>query len=111
MVGVGSPSSASMSLFQNSNYTEPYPAGPVTLPVGSALYVGVSVGETDPRFVVVLDDCYATHSSSSDDLMRHFLVQNKYVSFFSLSKQEMKEVWVGAGSGVYGNYDVKSANH
>jgi len=77
MIGVGSPTSVSTSLFQNSNYTEPYPAGPVTLPVGSALYVGVSVGETDPRFVVVLDDCYATHSSNPDELMRHFLIQNK----------------------------------
>jgi len=77
MTGVGSPANASMFLFQNSNYTEPYPAGPVTLPVGSALYVGVSVRETDPRFAVVLDDCYATPSSSPDDIMRHFLVQNK----------------------------------
>ena len=75
--GVGSPANVSMSLFRNSNYTERYPAGPVTLPVGSALYVGVSVGETDPRFVVVLDDCYASHSSSPDDPMRHFLIQNK----------------------------------
>ena len=78
--GVGSQANASMLLFQDSNYTEPYPAGPVTLPVGSVMYVGASVQETDPSLVVVLDDCYATHSSRPSDPKRHFLIQNKYVS-------------------------------
>jgi len=78
IVGLGDRARASMSLFHNSNYTEPYPAGRVSLPLGSAMHVGVSVEETETeRFVVVLDDCYATHSSNPDDPMRYFLVQNK----------------------------------
>ncbi|XP_051239679.1 scavenger receptor cysteine-rich type 1 protein M130-like isoform X2 [Dicentrarchus labrax] len=75
--GTGTKARASMFLFRNSNYTETYAAGRVTLPVGSPLYVGVSVEERDPGFVVVLEDCYATHSSNPDDPMRHFLIQNK----------------------------------
>eukprot|EP00063_Salmo_salar_P083144 XP_014057979.1 PREDICTED: uromodulin-like isoform X1 [Salmo salar] len=77
--GIGSKASASMSLYHNSNYTEPYPAGQrVTLPLGSALHVGVSVNETETeRFVVVLDNCYTTHSSNPDDPMRYFIIQNK----------------------------------
>ncbi|KAM4603290.1 scavenger receptor cysteine-rich domain-containing protein DMBT1-like [Polymixia lowei] len=75
--GLGTKAKASMSLFQNSNYTQPYPVGPVSLPLGSALYVGVSVEETDPSFVAILDDCYVTHSPNPDDLMRYFLIQNK----------------------------------
>ena len=81
--GVGSQANASMFLFQDSNYTEPYPAGPVTLPVGSVLYVGASVQETDPSLVVVLDDCYATHTSNPEAPVKHFFIQNKYVSLFS----------------------------
>ncbi|TDH15847.1 hypothetical protein EPR50_G00013920 [Perca flavescens] len=73
----GTKARASMSLFRNSNYTETYPAGRVTLPVGSPLYVGVSVEERDPSFAVVLEDCYATHSSNPDDSMQHPLIQNK----------------------------------
>lgn len=82
--GIGSKASASMSLYHNSNYTEPYPAGQrVTLPLGSALHVGVSVNETETeRFVVVLDNCYTTHSSNPDDPMRYFIIQNKYLCFF-----------------------------
>ena len=75
--GVGSQANASMLLFQDSNYTEPYPAGPVTLPVGSVLYVGASVQETDPSLVVVLDDCYATHTSNPEAPVKHFFIQNK----------------------------------
>ena len=69
-----------MSLFRNSNFTETYPAGRVVLPVGSPLYVGVSVDERDPSFAAVLEDCYATHSSNPDDPVRYSLIQNKYVS-------------------------------
>ncbi|XP_034752566.1 uromodulin-like [Etheostoma cragini] len=75
--GLGTKARASMSLFRYSNYTETYPAGHVTLPVGSPLYVGVSVEERDLSFAVVLEDCYATHSSNPDDSMRHPLIQNK----------------------------------
>ncbi|XP_032362858.1 uromodulin-like [Etheostoma spectabile] len=66
-----------MSLFRTSHYTETYPAGRVTLPVGSPLYVGVSVEERDSSFAVVLEDCYATQSSNPDDSIQHPLIQNK----------------------------------
>ncbi|KAM6941613.1 uromodulin-like, partial [Lycodopsis pacificus] len=73
----GAKASASMFLFRNSNYTEPYSWGLVTLPVGSPLYVGVSVEERDPSFAVVLEDCYATHSSNPDGSTQYPLIQNK----------------------------------
>ncbi|XP_059199569.1 uromodulin-like, partial [Centropristis striata] len=75
--GSGARVEASMSLFRHSNYTETYPAGRVTLPVGSPLYVGVSVQETDPSFAVVLEDCYASHSSSPDNSMQYPLIRNR----------------------------------
>ncbi|XP_059183346.1 deleted in malignant brain tumors 1 protein-like [Centropristis striata] len=75
--GSGTKAEASMFLFRNSNYTETYPAGRVTLPVGSPLYVGVSVEETDPSFAVVLEDCYASHSSTPDNFMQYPLIRNK----------------------------------
>ncbi|XP_029912110.1 deleted in malignant brain tumors 1 protein-like [Myripristis murdjan] len=75
--GLGSKARASMSLFRNSNYTESYPAGRVTLPLGSTLHVGVSVQEGDPSFVVVLEDCYATHSPNPDDPLRYALIRNR----------------------------------
>lgn len=75
--GSGAKARASMSLFRDSNYTGAYPAGQIILPVGSPLYVGVDVDQRDPDFVVVLEDCYATHSLNPDDPMRQFLIQNK----------------------------------
>ncbi|XP_049428738.1 uromodulin [Epinephelus fuscoguttatus] len=75
--GSGNKARAVMSLFRNSNYTETYPPGRVTLPVGSPLYVGVSVEERDPSFAVVLEDCYATHSSNPDDPKQYPLILNK----------------------------------
>ncbi|XP_062308766.1 deleted in malignant brain tumors 1 protein-like [Osmerus eperlanus] len=69
---------ASMSLFRDASYTAPYSAGPVTLPLGSILHVGVSVEETEAEaYVVVLEDCYATHSPDPDDLMRYYLIQHR----------------------------------
>ncbi|XP_067114922.1 uncharacterized protein [Osmerus mordax] len=74
----GAQARASMSLFRDASYTAPYSAGPVTLPLGSILHVGVSVEETDAEaFVVVLEDCYATHSPHPDDLLKYFLIQHK----------------------------------
>ncbi|XP_071359421.1 scavenger receptor cysteine-rich domain-containing protein DMBT1-like [Trachinotus anak] len=75
--GSGTKARASMSLFRNSNFTEPYPEGVISLPVGSPLHVGVSVEERDPSFAVVLEDCYATHSPNLSDPRRYFLIQNK----------------------------------
>ncbi len=68
---------AFMSLFRDSSYTQTYPSGSVTLPVGSPLYVEVSVEERNPRFVVVLEDCYFTGSSNPDDHVRRSIIQNK----------------------------------
>ncbi|XP_067114952.1 pancreatic secretory granule membrane major glycoprotein GP2-like [Osmerus mordax] len=74
----GAQARASMSLFSDANYTAPYSAGPVTLPLGSILHVGVSVEETDAEaYVVVLEDCFATHSPDPDDLLKYFLIQDK----------------------------------
>ncbi|KAM6972499.1 uromodulin-like [Aplochiton taeniatus] len=79
-VGMGTAVRATMSLFQNANYTDPYPAGPITKDVGSVLYVGVSIDEPESkRFVVVLEECYASHSSSPEDLMRYYLIQRRCV--------------------------------
>ncbi|CAK6982387.1 LOW QUALITY PROTEIN: uncharacterized protein LOC128375818 [Scomber scombrus] len=75
--GSGAKVRASMFLFRNSTYTKTYPAGQITLPVGSPLYVGVYVDEKDTNFAAVLEDCYATHSSNPDDPVRYSLIQNK----------------------------------
>ncbi|XP_034151064.1 deleted in malignant brain tumors 1 protein isoform X5 [Esox lucius] len=77
--GVGSKPNASMSLYRYSNYTQPYPGGlTVRLPLGSALYVGVSVQEMESqRFVVVLVDCYATHSPNLEGSVKYFFIRNK----------------------------------
>ncbi|XP_055363781.1 deleted in malignant brain tumors 1 protein isoform X2 [Betta splendens] len=75
--GSGSKPRASMSLFRTSNFSEPYPAGRVTLPVGAPLYVGVSLEKRDSRFAVVLEDCYSTFSSYPYDPVKYFLIQNK----------------------------------
>ncbi|XP_034543161.1 deleted in malignant brain tumors 1 protein-like [Notolabrus celidotus] len=74
--GSGPKARAFMSLFRSSAYTESYPAGRVTLPVGSPLYVGVSVPRTDPSFVVVLDNCYTTNSPFPQDPMQYSLIRN-----------------------------------
>ncbi|XP_041839601.1 deleted in malignant brain tumors 1 protein-like isoform X2 [Melanotaenia boesemani] len=75
--GSGTKGRASMSLYRYSNYSETYPAGQVTLPLGSPLYVGVSVDKEDPSFAVVLEDCFATHSANPEDSMQYPLIQNK----------------------------------
>ncbi|XP_053273739.1 deleted in malignant brain tumors 1 protein isoform X2 [Pleuronectes platessa] len=75
--GLGSKARASMSLFRTSNFTQPYPSGLITLPVGSPLHVGVSVLVRDPSFVVVLENCYASDSSNPNDTVRYFFIQNK----------------------------------
>ncbi|XP_052374212.1 uromodulin-like [Oncorhynchus keta] len=75
VVAVGAKARASMFLYRNSNYTEPYPAGQaVTLLVGSTLHVGVSVDESDPELFV--DDCFTTESPSTDNLLRYYIIQD-----------------------------------
>ncbi|XP_051939200.1 uromodulin isoform X2 [Hippocampus zosterae] len=77
LVGSGDKARASMVLFRNSNYTEPYAAGAVSLPVGSPLYVGVSVDKRDPSLALVLEDCFASHSPNPANPERYSLIQNK----------------------------------
>ncbi|KAM7009866.1 scavenger receptor cysteine-rich domain-containing group B protein-like isoform 2-T2 [Tautogolabrus adspersus] len=77
ILGSGAKPRASMSLFRNSTFTEPYPAGGVNLPLGSPLYVGVSVTERQLRFVVVLEECYASHSSDPHYYQQYSLIRNK----------------------------------
>ncbi|KAM9408372.1 scavenger receptor cysteine-rich domain-containing group B protein-like [Pholidichthys leucotaenia] len=65
--GLGPSPTAYMYLYRDSSYFRRYPAGLVTLPVASQLYVEVSVDERDRNFAVVLESCYTTHSSNPDD--------------------------------------------
>ncbi|XP_061780758.1 scavenger receptor cysteine-rich domain-containing protein DMBT1-like [Nerophis lumbriciformis] len=77
IVGLGAKARASMVLFHDSNYTEAYPSGTVYLSVGSPLYVGVSVDKRDPSLAVVLEDCFASHSSNPNYSERYSLIHNK----------------------------------
>ncbi|XP_061625886.1 uromodulin-like [Phyllopteryx taeniolatus] len=77
IIGSGYKARASMVLFHNSNFTEPYSAGAVVLPVGSPLYVGVSVDKRDPSLALVLENCFASHSSNPDHPERYSLIHNK----------------------------------
>lgn len=76
--GSGERAQAFMSLYRNANYNQVYPSGSLSLPVGSPLYVGVSVEERDPSFVNVLENCYASLSSNPDDPRRQYFIQNKW---------------------------------
>ncbi|XP_074521444.1 uromodulin-like [Halichoeres trimaculatus] len=75
--GSGPKARAIMSLFRDPSYTQAYPARPISLPVGSPLYVGVTVFGRDPRFVVVLDDCYTSYSPDTQGPVQHSLIRNK----------------------------------
>ncbi|XP_054642297.1 pancreatic secretory granule membrane major glycoprotein GP2-like [Dunckerocampus dactyliophorus] len=68
---------AMMILFKKSDYAEPYAAGAVVLPVGSPLYVEVSVDKKDLSLAVVLEECFTSYSSDPDHLERNLLIQNK----------------------------------
>lgn len=81
-----------MYLFCNSNFDESYPEGPVTLPMGSALHVGVSVAEIDPSFVAVLEDCYTTPSSNPDDPIRYLLIHSRYTSHLNQMDFKVKSM-------------------
>lgn len=79
VVRSGDPTRAWMTLYQRPDFSEPFPAGPVSLPLGTALHVGVSVENYDKdRFVLILENCYITNSPGADDPSRHVLIQNRY---------------------------------
>uniref|UniRef100_A0A672HD65 ZP domain-containing protein n=1 Tax=Salarias fasciatus TaxID=181472 RepID=A0A672HD65_SALFA len=75
--GLGSQASVAMSLYRSSAFSDTYPPGSVTLPVGSPLYVGVSVENRGPDFAVVLEDCFASHSLSPQSPVKYPLIQNR----------------------------------
>ncbi|XP_042559418.1 alpha-tectorin-like [Clupea harengus] len=60
----GSPIQTSMSLYRDPDYRDPYPAGSVRLPLGTALYMGVSVEAHSEDTVVVLEECSIGEVSS-----------------------------------------------
>lgn len=76
MVRSGEPSRASITLYRKLDFSEPLPTGPISLPFGSALHVGVSV-ENNDGFALLLENCYITKSSSAADPLRRFLIQNR----------------------------------
>ncbi|XP_048104701.1 uromodulin-like [Alosa alosa] len=81
LVGFGPGARAIMSLYHNVTFTEPYPEGAVTLPVGSALNVGINTeGVEKGTFVVILEDCYTTNTSTPDDPIRHYFIKNRCIS-------------------------------
>lgn len=75
--GQGPKARAYMNLYRDSNFTNRYSGIQVSLPVGSPLYVGVTVPYGDPNFVLVLEDCFATHSTNPDDPTRYPFIQNQ----------------------------------
>ncbi|XP_039671810.1 uromodulin-like isoform X2 [Perca fluviatilis] len=78
LVGSGDPTRAQMTLYKRPDYSEPFPAGPVSLPLGAALHVGVSVENYDNNhYVLLLEHCYVTNSSSADDPAIYDLIQNR----------------------------------
>lgn len=78
LVGVGPGAHASMLLFHDDNFTSPYPPGPVTLPVGTPLYVGMTVQEVEStRFSVVMEECYITETPDANSTERYYLIQNR----------------------------------
>ncbi|XP_029949280.1 uromodulin-like [Salarias fasciatus] len=75
--GLGSRASVAMSLYRSPAFSDTYPPGLVTLPVDSALYVGVSVENRGPDFAVILEDCFASHSLSPQSPEKYPLIQNR----------------------------------
>ncbi|KAJ8001508.1 hypothetical protein DPEC_G00170210 [Dallia pectoralis] len=77
-VGEGSMVNSTMTLYRYANFTGAYPAGAVTLPIGSMLHVGMSVDDfAAERFVVILDDCYVTQSPNPRDITRYYIIQKR----------------------------------
>ncbi|KAF1383126.1 hypothetical protein PFLUV_G00128070 [Perca fluviatilis] len=78
VVRSGDPTRARMTLYERPDYSKPFPAGPVSLPLGAALHVGVSVENYDNNsFVLLLEHCYITNSPNADDPARYVLIQNR----------------------------------
>ncbi|XP_051250385.1 uromodulin-like isoform X2 [Dicentrarchus labrax] len=78
VVRSGDPTRALMTLYMRPDFNEPFPAGAVSLPLGSALHVGVSMENYDNNdFVLLLENCYVTNSPGADDPVRTSLIQDR----------------------------------
>lgn len=78
LVGFGPSAHASMLLFHDANFTSSYPPGPVTLPVGTPLYVGLNLQDVEAaHFNVVVEDCYITDTAAANSTERYYLIQNR----------------------------------
>ncbi|XP_051804650.1 uromodulin-like [Acanthochromis polyacanthus] len=75
--GSGTKATAYMNLYRDARFYRRYSSGWVILPKGSALHVEVSSDERDYSFVVVLERCYTTHSSSPDDAVRDTFILSR----------------------------------
>ncbi|XP_054865751.1 uromodulin-like [Amphiprion ocellaris] len=75
--GDGPKARAYMNLYRDPGFTDRYSGIQVSLPVGSPLYVGVTVSYGDTNFGLVLEDCFTTHSSNPDDPSRYPFIQNQ----------------------------------
>ncbi|KAM3622599.1 uncharacterized protein V6R79_000841 [Siganus canaliculatus] len=64
--GTGDKAKAIMKLYKDESYAATHGPGLVNLPVGSPLYVGVTV-EGTPSLAAVLKDCNATYTSNPKD--------------------------------------------
>ncbi|XP_053473319.1 pancreatic secretory granule membrane major glycoprotein GP2-like isoform X2 [Ictalurus furcatus] len=78
LVGYGPGASVTMLLFHDANFTSSYPPGPVTLPVGTPLYVGMNLQEVEStRFNVVIEECYITGKPDANSTERYYLIQSR----------------------------------
>ncbi|XP_041434761.1 uromodulin-like [Xenopus laevis] len=68
---------ATMSLFQNWDYSMPYMGPEIWISAETLLYVGVMVEETkEPQFVLQMKDCYATPTSDSGHPVKYYIIKN-----------------------------------
>lgn len=67
-----------MTLFQNSDYTDPYTGSDVTLKTDKFLYVGVFVyGGDHSTLLLVMNNCYATPTNNVNDPLKYYIIQER----------------------------------
>lgn len=72
----GEPFNASMTLYTGSDFREPHPPGKLLLPLGTPLFVLFSVN-FDNSLAPLVEECYATKTSSANDPDRQYLIRNR----------------------------------
>ena len=66
-----------MSLYTDSTFTAVHPSGPIFLPLGLVMYVGVVAEDVqEDALVTVLDECFQTHTPDFNDKIRDPIVEN-----------------------------------